>query len=374
MTLQGFGVEFDRGDEPGIAGRPRYPVRRHEHDFRGEKRRGARIEGGEADLGSRVLAYVIHVLGADARLDHELLARRHDVEDRLARADDFSGRRDAQRHYLAIDRRAHHLALDLVLRGAQALLELAHPGRGFPQLVGGLALVLVARLRDARVQLPDALARRGEVAAGLADAAAVVGGGALEREHARAVDEALSCELVVDLQFLDRELRRGLAGRDLAFERRGLGVRVADLRLERGDLLVEGAPARSEECALARRVLGGRFFLRRRKARRERGFGGGASLADELGAQLVALEAERRIAAHVAHDDERLASADFLAVAHQDLAHDAAFLVLHRLAVELDLHLRRCDDRPGERRGRRPQRQQQYGRSERNGKRAHTRA
>ena len=66
-------------------------------------------------------------------------------------------RGNAQRHHLAIDRRAHDLALDLVLRGAQAFLQLAHLGGGFLQLVGGLLLILVARLRDARFQLADAL-------------------------------------------------------------------------------------------------------------------------------------------------------------------------------------------------------------------------
>src|SRR5262249_17023019 len=155
------------------------------------------------------------------------------------------------RHHLAVDRGAHQLALDLVLRRAQALLELAHAGGGVPQLVGGLALVLVARLRDPRVQLADALASRGEIAARLADAAAVLGRGAFERKHTRAVDEALSCQLVVDLELLDREAGGGLAGRDLAFERRGLRLRIADLRLERSDRLVERAPPRGEERALA---------------------------------------------------------------------------------------------------------------------------
>ena len=122
--------------------------------------------------------------GMDACLDHELLARRHHVENRLARPDDLAHGGDAHRHDLAVDRRAHQLALDLVLRRAQPLLELAHLGRGFLQLVGGLLLILVARLRDARLQLADALARDREVAAVLAQVSAVVGGSALRARAA----------------------------------------------------------------------------------------------------------------------------------------------------------------------------------------------
>src|SRR5262249_8435993 len=63
-------------------------------------------------------------------------------------------------------------------------------------------------------------------------------------------------------------------------------------------------------------------------------------------------------AAQVAHHDQRVAGAHLLPIAHQDLADDAAFLVLYRLAVELDLDLRRRDDGARERRGGEPQARQ----------------
>ena len=44
---------------------------------------------------------------------------------------------------------------------------------------------------------------------------------------------------------------------------------------------------------------------------------------------------------HLRRYDQWLARAYFLAVANQYFAHDAAFLVLHRLAVEFDLELSR---------------------------------
>ncbi len=75
-----------------------------------------------------------------------------------------------------------------------------------------------------------------------------------------------------------------------------------------------------------------------------------ASVADALGVQLVEQQAELGVVAHVADDDQRLARPHLLAIAHQDLAHDAAFLMLHGLAIQLDLQLARSDDRTGQRR------------------------
>ena len=91
------------------------------------------------------------------------------------------------------------------------------------------------------------------------------------------------------------------------------------------------------------------------KARLERRFRPGARLADALRAELPLQHTQLGAAPHVADDHQRIAGAHRLAVTHQDLAHDAAFLVLDRLAVELDLDLRRRDDRTGERRRRRPE-------------------
>ena len=54
---------------------------------------------------------------------------------------------------------------------------------------------------------------------------------------------------------------------------------------------------------------------------------------------LLAQHVERRVAAHVADDQQRIAAAHGLPLAHPHFAHDAAFLVLHDLAAELGLHL-----------------------------------
>ena len=78
--------------------------------------------------------------------------------------------------------------------------------------------------------------------------------------------------------------------------------------------------------------------------------GAGALGAQLLGIDLLAQQVERGIAAHVADHQQRIAAAHVLALAHQQLAHDAAFLVLHRLAAQLGLHLAGRDHGAGQRR------------------------
>ena len=123
-------------------------------------------------------------------------------------------------------------------------------------------------------------------------------------------------------------------GLDLRAERLGLRLRIANLRVERGDLLVERAAASVEQRALARDVAR-RPAARWRapsaatSSRRQRRFRRGARTAHVLGTELILQQAQLRIAADVADDDERLAGAHLLPVADENLADDAAFLVLH---------------------------------------------
>ncbi len=79
----------------------------------------------------------------------------------------------------------------------------------------------------------------------------------------------------------------------------------------------------------------------------------------------VLLQRELGVGAHVADDDQRIARAHALSLADEDLAHDAAFLVLDGLAVQLDLDLRRCDHGAGDRRERGPRREGGADRDER---------
>ena len=96
MVPQRRRIDFDRGDEPGLAGfRRGDAIRGHEHDRAGQERRGARIERRQADFRRGALAHVIDVLRPDAGLDHQLLVGGHDVEQRIAWADDLAHRRNA---------------------------------------------------------------------------------------------------------------------------------------------------------------------------------------------------------------------------------------------------------------------------------------
>ena len=132
----------------------RHPVGRHEHDLAGQQRRGARVECAQAHLGRRVLAHVVDVLAggcAPRPRASRAPARRRGSAARGPITSPTAATRS--RHHLAVDRRAHELALDLVLRRAQPLFELAHPRPRPPSARRRPALVLVAGLRDARLQL-----------------------------------------------------------------------------------------------------------------------------------------------------------------------------------------------------------------------------
>ena len=85
-----------------------------------------------------------------------------------------------------------------------------------------------------------------------------------------------------------------------------------------------------------------------------RRLGGEPRHARALGVELRAQQVEGGVHAHVLDDDQRLALLHARAVAHQDLAHDAAFLVLHHLAVQVHLDEALRDHRARERREHRP--------------------
>jgi hypothetical protein len=132
-------------------------------------------------------------------------------------------------------------------------------------------------------------------------------------------------------------------------QRADLRLRVAHLRLQRGDLFVEHAPPCRKEGALAKPEL--RSGRRLRHVRgiadvdRECGLGRRPCPADLLAMELVLHELQCSVVAHVADHEQRLAGPYLLTVADEDLAHDAAFLVLHGLPIELDLELRRRNHR-----------------------------
>ncbi len=162
----------------------------------------------------------------------------------------------AQGHHFAVDRSAHRLALDVVVRRTQALLQLAYLGGSLAQLVGGLALVLQAQLRGAGVDFADALAHRSLRAAVLGQSRLIVGHDPLQPQHARAMHETFARQPIVDRQLFVGELDRLHRGLNLRLERRGLRARLAYLGLQHCRLLVERLAPRREDSAFARGMLG----------------------------------------------------------------------------------------------------------------------
>jgi hypothetical protein len=74
----------------------------------------------------------------------------------------------------------------------------------------------------------------------------------------------------------------------------------------------------------------------------------------ELAVELVEHQLDARLDLDVLEDDERVARLHAAAVAHQDVADDAALLVLDRAAIHVHLHRAGRDHRAAHRRERRP--------------------
>ncbi len=105
-------------------------------------------------------------------------------------------------------------------------------------LVGCLLLILVASLRNARLEVADSLLRERLVALRFGQPAAIVGLVALQLQQPRSLYVALTHELLVDFQLLRRELGGSRRRLDLLGQRRTCERASRCLRLERGDLLV----------------------------------------------------------------------------------------------------------------------------------------
>ncbi len=154
--------------------------------------------------------------------------------------------------------------------------------------------------------------------------------------------------------------RAGL--RHLRAQRDDLLRHLVALLAQQGGVARQGIASRSEQRAFLAELLGqthvgrrGREQFSREGNRRQRGLLGLEPRdARALRIDAVFKPVQVGIDRHVAEDEQGLAGCDMLAVAHPDLAHDAAFGVLHRAAVLIDLDEPGCDHRRCERRQRQP--------------------
>ena len=229
------------------------------------------------------------------------------------------------------------------------------------QLVDRTLLVAVLRRDDAQLELGGLLPAARQIGTMLAMLDLVFRYRALQREDAGLLHIVLLEELLVRLQLLVLQCDGAVLGGELRGKGRRFGLRLANLSTQGRGLALDRVAPRAEERALALENLpdarlalappdvGGETGLRRKAGLRPQ-----ARLLGALGDELDREQIQRGIHFHVFEHDQRLALLHDIAVAHADLAHDAAFLVLHHLAVEIDLDERgshdrarkRCDDRP----------------------------
>ena len=120
-----------------------------------ELRRGALIEGGEAQHHRLAERDLIDVLGLDLDLDRQLVGLRHDQHDRVAGGDDAADRVRRRLEHDAVLRRADVGALELILGRHLALDVFADLAVGLAQLLGDVAGEFLIDLEDLQLDLGD---------------------------------------------------------------------------------------------------------------------------------------------------------------------------------------------------------------------------
>ena len=215
---------------------------------------------------------------------------------------------------------------------------------------------------DAELELGGALARLGELGAALAVARLVLRDRALQREQARLLHVALLEQPLVRRQLVLLQLERALLGARSARRAPSPPPPVSRICLRSTAIWLSSASRRARNSAVSRRSRRPcspalQQVGRKRRLRRERALGLQPRRLGALGIELGAQQVER--ARRRARRRARTSSWPWLTRSPSRTricSHDAAFLVLHHLAVEVDLDEARRDDRAGERRRRPPRR------------------
>src|SRR5258708_4494987 len=325
------------------------------------ERRGALLVRGEPDIGCGPFEHMVDVLGADARFDDQRVVPGHDLHQHVARAYQRSGGEPLLAHHPAVDRRQPLLALGGIARRPQARLDIENARRGVLQLVDGALPVGVLCRDDAQLELGSFLPRARKLGAVLAVTRLVFRNRALQRQHADLLYVVLLQEVFVRLELLLLQRDGAVVGGELGADGLDSGAAFVDLRAQRGDLALDRFAARAEQRTLAledfrhpRLALAAEHVGREWHLLPIGRFGGEPRRPGALGDELDAQKIERGVDSYVLDHDQGLALLHAVAVARADLTHDAAFLVLHHLAVEIDLDEGRGNDRAGQRRERGP--------------------
>src|SRR6185503_2243437 len=313
-------------------------------DLPGHHRRAAVLERGEADAGRLIDVDVADLFRTDVRLDHQVVLARHDLGDGLARPDDRARGGELEVDDLAARGSQHDLTAGGVHGLAQLLLDLGQQRRGALDLIARHLDVVVLDGLHLQIGLHQSLRGARELRAPLLELARVVEHHRLELHDPHGGEVASLDELPVGVELAVLQGQRALRLGDLAAQGRDLVLDLLPLRLHQSQLAPQGVATRLEEGRLlhdgfvdAGITAGdGPQIAGEDEGRRQRLLGLVPDEGRALGIDPVGDAVAVGVHADVAQNEDRLPGFHALAVAHQDLAHDAALEVLDWAAIELD--------------------------------------
>jgi hypothetical protein len=220
------------------------------------------------------------------------------------------------------------------------------------------------RRPDFQVDVAPALQGPRQLGFPLFQRGGIVDGFRLQLRDMHSGDKALLEQAAVDRERLAAQFESGVHLPDLRPQRGAFLLDVPALRLHQPDFAFQRGAAGGEQRAfLAQHIVQPRIggchgeqIGRKAQPREPRLF---SLQARDAGPQRLAVIGKAvavRIDADVAQDQQGIARLDLLPVAHQHRPDDAAFAVLHRAPVEVDLDIARRQHCRSDRRQRQPER------------------
>jgi hypothetical protein len=217
-------------------------------------------------------------------------------------------------------------------------------------------------LAAATIGVAEPLPGPSQLRPALLELAGIIHYAALDLHHPVGGYEAAREQLAVGLQVGQLQRERALHARDLCVQGAHLLLDALALNVQQGDLARQRIAARLEQRALLGERLSdaivGRCRLLQLGGEHERR---GTVLlrlepgeAGALHVQAVLEPISLRVHSHVSEHDDRIARAHALTVANEHGAHDAAFEVLYRAPVHVDLDEGGRNHRHRQRRGHHP--------------------
>src|SRR6202035_3719851 len=308
-----------------------------------ELRRGALIEGREAQHHRLAERHHIDVLGLDLDLDRQRVGLRHDQHDLVAGRDHAADRICRRLKHGAVLRRADVDAAELIFRRYLALDELADLAVGLAQFLGDVAGELLIDLEDLQLDLGNpALGLRG-IGDQRTALALDLGLVALQRREPIELDQVSLPKVAHARELLGDEAELLGLGLLLREEPGDLLLQLLDALLQLIFLPEPGGAPQFEQLALGiQRILDVRIVDVAGKLARHRhdvgavAFGAEASLARIELVEAFGDDGEIGARHGLVEPDQNIAGLDPIAVVHAHLADHAAGRMLHLLDVGID--------------------------------------